>query len=181
MTLSIYLPVAGRSPQQHAPLSTHQTVPSTILRTTKYWKERTTKSTPALLCTTKYNSCTTLNYKVLLKYYFSTTPYTTKSLWWFDVVFVKLQCSWIIFCYYEQFRFSLLVIPLQFIACDIFCNDSWWCLDWDEFHQWKVACNYCTRRGCCSPPTMHPTMPNIMAGQPTPQPPFKSKGLKMPH
>ena len=96
-TLSVYLPVAGRSPQQHAPLSTHQTVPEcpcTILRTTKYCIEllRITKyyssTTPVLLRTTKYYSSTTLYYKVQLLYY-SELQSTTKVLLQYHSVYYK--------------------------------------------------------------------------------------------
>ena len=57
------------SPQRHATLPTHQTVPST----TPYYKVLKS-ATPVLFCTTKYYSSTTLYYKVLpqkvlLQYY----------------------------------------------------------------------------------------------------------------
>ena len=50
------------SPQRHATLPTHQTVPST----TPYYKVLKS-ATPVLFCTTKYYSSTTLYYKVLLQ------------------------------------------------------------------------------------------------------------------
>ena len=50
------------SPQRHATLPTHQTVPST----TSYYKVLKS-ATPELFCTTKYYSSTTLYYKVLLQ------------------------------------------------------------------------------------------------------------------
>ena len=50
------------SPQRHATLPTHQTVPST----TPYYKVLKS-ATPLLFCTTKYYSSTTLYYKVLLQ------------------------------------------------------------------------------------------------------------------
>ena len=68
------------SPQRHATLPTHQTVPST----TPYYKVLKS-ATPVLFCTTKYYSSTPLYYKVLLQkvllqYYSvlqSTTPEST--------------------------------------------------------------------------------------------------------
>ena len=93
MTLSVYLPVARRSPQQHAPLSTHQTVPYKVLLqklcTTKFYPS-TSLSHKVLLqyfsvpqSTTKYYSGTTVYYKVLLQYYSvlqSTTPVLVRIL-----------------------------------------------------------------------------------------------------
>ena len=52
------------SPQRHATLPTHQTVPST----TPYYKVLKS-ATPVLFCTTKYYSSTTSCYKILLQYY----------------------------------------------------------------------------------------------------------------
>ena len=60
MTLSLYLSVAGRSPQRHATLPTHQTVPSTtpVLPSTVPYYSVLQSATPVLPC-----------YKVLLQYY----------------------------------------------------------------------------------------------------------------
>ena len=84
MTLSLYLPVAGRSPQRHATLSTQEIVHSTtpyykallqyfkVLQGTTPVLFRTSLCYKALLqyyCTTKYCSSTTLYYEVLLQYY----------------------------------------------------------------------------------------------------------------
>ena len=87
------------SPQRHATLPTHQTVPST----TPYYKVLKSAA-PVLFCATKYYSSTTLYYKVLLqkatpvlqsaspvllrttKYYCSTTPYYKVLLQYYSVL-----------------------------------------------------------------------------------------------
>ena len=109
MTLSLYLAVAGRSPQRHATFPTHQIMHSTIYSvlpsTTKYFSslQITTKvhfstqsTTPVLQSTTKYYSITSLYYKVLQRttpvllcttqYYSSITLYYTVLLQYYSVL-----------------------------------------------------------------------------------------------
>ena len=101
MTLSLYIPVAGRTPQRHATLPTHQKVQSTTPLLQKYYSSTALcykvlqntihyavlqSTTPALLSATK---C----YKALLQYYFvlQYTPYYEVLLQYYAVLQVLLQ------------------------------------------------------------------------------------------
>ena len=68
MMLSLYLAVAGRSPQGHATLPTrrkmHSTTPYWLLQSTTKYYSVLQGTTPELLCTTTYYASTNPYYKV---------------------------------------------------------------------------------------------------------------------